>query len=531
MNKTQLPPAIEQELILKKINRELTFSIMNKYNSGALSEPKPIEIAGLPGIDNKNIIDRKQLKTFQFPETHFKTQIQQLLPDRKLDTIGEKINGYIQLTMEELTLIGVLLYPKTAFGILNGGAATSYVDKKKNKAFNPELFNLYEEIFSKCAELSMGKAKGITPAIIQKDGTPGSSFMELKLRGLLIQALRYQILTGTKEKALFPLFQMTSTYNNTQIYEELKNYRESPYLKDLIMETGIPVTETKAGVQPLIAAFTPVESGKPLELYTFAWGKKNSLLPLPGGHGQNFFVLKDIYTGLYKQGKRYVYLGNIDNLGSTVDPVSLALLALSGKQAAFDFSFKTPVDVKGGILIRQTDGRLNCVDLGPAISKEEIEKHEESNNPVLFNCATGIFDLEYLVKNLDMIIDTLPVRFSNQDKDAGVYSQAEQITWEIMGILDDFLVFGVDKYERFLAAKMLIEGIMTSGIKLNDPHFPSGGENDSLKNTAQNLYNGLIKKLTTDYGLELVKGEWVPKSSKALKAEFLSERISGLTLT
>lgn len=527
----QLSPAIEQELISKKINRELTFSIMNKYNSGALSEPKEIEIAELPGIDNKNIIDRKQLKTFQFPEAHFNRQIQQLLPDRKLNTIGEKINGYIQLSKEELTLIGVLLYPKTVFGILNGGAATSYVDKRKNKAFNPELFNLYEEIFSGCAKLSMGKAKGITPAIIQQNGTPGSSFMELKLRGILIQALRYQILTGTKEKVLFPLFQMTSTYNNTQIYEELKTYRESPYLKELIRETGIPITKTKTGVQPLIAAFTPLQSGKPLELYTSAWGEKNSILPLPGGHGQNFFVLKDIYTELYRQGKRYAYLGNIDNLGSTVDPVSLALLALSEKQAAFDFSFKTPVDIKGGILIRQTDGTLNCVDLGPAISKEEIEKQEKSNIPVLFNCATGIFNLEYLVNHLDMIIDTLPVRFSDQNKDAGVYSQAEQITWEVMGILDDFLVFGVDKYDRFLAAKMLIEGIMTSGIKLNDPNFPSGRENDSLKNTAQKLYNGLSNKLTTDYGLELVKGEWVPKSPKALKAEFPLERISGLPST
>ena len=33
----------------------------------------------------------------------------------------------------------------------------------------------------------------------------------------------------------------------------------------------------------------------------------------------------------------------------------------------------------------------------------------------------------------------LPVRFSDQDKDAGRYSQAEQVTWEIIGMLEDFI--------------------------------------------------------------------------------------------
>ena len=53
-------------------------------------------------------------------------------------------------------------------------------------------------------------------------------------------------------------------------------------------------------------------------------------------------------------------------------------MALSGREAGFEFSFKTPVDIKGGILIRDTRGRLNCGDIGPAISKEQVARAENA---------------------------------------------------------------------------------------------------------------------------------------------------------
>ena len=55
------------------------------------------------------------------------------------------------------------------------------------------------------------------------------------------------------------------------------------------------------------------------------------------------------------------------------------------------------------------------------------------------------------------------MRFTDQDKDAGRYSQAEQVTWEVAGILPAFLSFAVDKYDRFIAAKLFAETLLTSG--------------------------------------------------------------------
>ncbi len=508
-----LDPELEKALQVSPVDVELTLSIIERYNSGFLGESKQMDAIDIPEIDNKTVIDRKGMESFSLQEETFLRTFKSLLPEYPANSFGRTAGGFRHLTVTELETIGVLLYPQTVFGILNGGSATSYIDRKKNRAFDPELFSRHKELFDKIAGLAKGKAKGITPAFVQKNGTPGPSFMELKMRALLIQALRYQILTGKKETVLSPFFQMTSTYNDAQIREELTKYRESPLLKNLAAKTGIDTTQPKTGVQPLIAAFFPPEDGGPLQVFTAAWGKKNSLLPLPGGHGQNFMVLRDIYTELYESGKRFAYLGNIDNLGSTVDPVSLAILALTGKPAAFDFSYKTPVDTKGGVLVRGKSGKLNCVDIGPAISPEKVKETEKSGKPVLFNCATGLFSLQYLVEHLDMITEGLPVRFSIQDKDAGRYFQAEQVTWEVMGLMDDFIIFAVDKYQRFLAAKILMEGIITSGI---DP-----GSSSELAEVAAKLKKGLAHVLEHEFGFRNEGGIWVPKSVEQLVREYI----------
>ena len=235
-------------------------------------------------------------------------------------------------------------------------------------------------------------------------------------------------------------------------------------------ETGVAINkEVLTGVQCWRPTPTVVWAVRNVAT---AYGKPNNPLPMPGGHGQNFQILSRCYRELFDRGIKMVYLGNVDNLGFTVNPVAVALLALQGKNGGFEFAFRTVVDTKGGVLVLDQDGRLNCADLGVAISQEEVLAAEKRGEQILFNCATGLFDLEYLVAHLEEISTNLPVRFSDQDKDAGRYSQAEQVTWEIIGMLEDFYVFGIDKYDRFLAAKIVLETLLASGVGLNDPRFP-----------------------------------------------------------
>lgn len=201
----------------------------------------------------------------------------------------------------------------------------------------------------------------------------------------------------------------------------------------------------------------------------------------------------------------------MDNLGNLPDPKGIALLALAGKEAAFDFSFKTPVDVKGGILVEDQRGRLNCADIGIAIPRETVEAREKEGAPILFNCATGLFSLDSLVPRIDRIIAELPLRTSIQDKDPGRYAQTEQVTWEILGMLEDFFVYGVEKSERFLASKLLLENLLTSGIALDHPEFPRHKDpSKDLFTLGRQLNRGLMRKLTGEFGMELKGQRWEP---------------------
>lgn len=518
------PPALVADMGQKGIDVDLTCKILTQFNAGKYDNVQPIKVTNIPEVDGRvildmtgDIIEKNDLATAQ-------KNIDGLGLTIDLTRIGTVNGSEITFDKAALTRLGIMLFPVLAYGILNGGSASSYIDYKKNRAFNETLFDICHNEFNILEKISRGKAKGLTPAFINQDGTPGPSFIELKMRALLIEVLKYQVILQKQPEILLPMFQMTSVYNDQEIQEAYSDYRNSDLLTDLTRETNVDITAVRTGIQPMLAAFSPSSAGKPKTIFDRAHGNENSTLPMPGGHGQNFIILRQVYQELLANGIKFIYLGNVDNLGFTVDPAALAVMALKNKQAGFEFAFRTVVDVKGGVLIEDQYHRLNCADIGPAISKTEVLNAEKSGKKILFNCAIGLFNLEYLVKNLDHIIDNLPMRFSDQDKDAGVYSQAEQVTWEIIGMLDDFLIFGVDKYKRFLAAKMLLEGLMTSGVGLDNPAYPVNPDPEKdLKAMAMKLNDGLQAKLTSVYGMKQAGGHWVPKTVAELKKEIMEE--------
>ncbi len=509
----QLDAELARELERNRIDAELTFRILANYNSGRYDAVEPVLVRDLPSIDGKTILDLTGELVWTIPLERAKKALARY-PELALaaEDFGRRSGAEITFTRSGLERLGMRLLPLVGFGILNGGSATSYADYKKNAVFGAKLLEITGPVFERMGELTRGRAKGLTPGFLQPDGTPGASYIELKMRALLLQVLRYQQSAGKHTPGLLPLFQMTSVNNTEEVLEAYRGYRASPLLSELVEATRTDVTDAETGIQPLVAAYTHSSLGRPKRLFTEAYGRPGAVLPLPGGHGQNFSVLREIYRALRSAGKRFVQLGNVDNLGNTLDLAELALLALSGKQAGFDFAFKTPIDVKGGILIVDQHNRLDCADIGPAISHQEVHHAESLGKDILFNCATGLFNLDYLTDNIDEIIDKLPMRWSDQDKDAGHYSQAEQVTWEIIGMLDDFFIFGVEKKERFLAAKLLLECLMTSGIGLERPDYPSDPvAAKSPRHIAEQLNEGLAGRLSTVYGMERVNGRWEPK--------------------
>jgi UTP--glucose-1-phosphate uridylyltransferase len=516
----KLNPGLIEKMTSMGIDIPLTQRILDNFNAGKYDHFEPVVVKDIPKVDGDRIIDVTGDVSFSTNIARAQEAIRALGVQVDITAMGEVNGDIITFDAPALERLGILLYDVVAYGVLNGGSASSYVDRTKNLGFNETLFHICETQFESLQQVSMGQPKGVTPAFINQDGSHGPSFLELKMRGLLIEALKTQMLTGKKTPALYPMYQMTSVYNNEQVAAEYDKYKNKDILTDLMAETGLDITAVETGVQPMLSALTHSSAGAPRDFFTTAYGKPDTPLPMPGGHGQSFIVLKDVFRKLFDEGKRFVYLGNVDNLGATPNPVCVALLALSGKEAGFDFSFRTPVDVKGGVLVEDANGHLNCADLGVAISRDDVLARESRGDRILFNCATGLFNLDFLVNNIDDIVNNLPMRISDQDKDAGKYSQAEQVTWEVIGLLDNALIFGVDKMSRFLSAKLLLEGLMTSGIGLDHPDFPTDeSEEKDLKRTATQLHEGLIAILEGTYGMKLENNRWVPKTIDEIKSE------------
>jgi UTP--glucose-1-phosphate uridylyltransferase len=506
--------SVLQDMVEKGVDPDITSVILSRLREGRYAQTKT-EVGELPSRDDPAIIDCTKSLNYAIDRNLAEssmTPFRKLGVSMSLDAFAETDGSEMRFEKQGLYQLGLLLSPFLSYGVLNGGSATSYADETKNRGFSPSLFNFYEPRFNDLAAPLLGRAKGVTPAFVQPDGSPGPGFLELKMRALLLGAGNARSLENSSDLIpLLPMFQMTSSGNNDELKDEYETYRSSPLIEPLLKDAGFDVTKVETAVQPLITAFTRVD-GK-WDIFTRAHGKPDSVLPLPGGHGQCFATLKSIFQRLYNQGKRFVQLGNVDNLGNMPQPEHLALLALSGAPAGFEFAYRTPVDVKGGVLVRDTAGTLTCADIGPAITVEEVIAAESAGTRVLFNCATGLFSLEYLIENIDRIIDSLPLRVSNQEKDAGNYKQAEQITWEVMGLLENPMVFGVNKYRRFLAAKLFMENMLTSGIGLDDPLFPRiSGDGQDILETATRLHEGLQRVLNDVYGMALGSGRWHPNA-------------------
>ncbi len=483
-----------------ELDRLLRF--LADLNAGKFGEQKSSGPYTVPDISHPSILDVPALSSWTMGLSEARKRFSELGLPITPESLSGSSGGNITFSRSALEKIGIYLYPRTAFGFLNGGAASSYADIKKNNALSADLLAVFRDKFDLMAAQCRGKPKGITPAYMNGDGSTGYSFQLLKLRMLLAHKARYAALAGSVPDLLLPAFQMTSVHTDAAIAHAMKDYERHPLLTGLAHQIGCAPIDIRTGVQPMMAAITHSSEGLPRRIFDRAYGKENTPLPIPGGHGQNFEILAPIYRELHKKGIRYLWLGNIDNMGYTVSPLMLAVFALSGREAAFETAFRTPMDIKGGVLVTDAEGHMTCADIGPAIKAEDVLAFEAAGKTILFNCGTGLFDLDRLVPRLDSLPYQIPLRITDQDKDAGLYAQAEQITWEIIGLMKDPMFFAVRKTGRFLAAKLLMETLSTSL-----PREAAGVS--EIGQVSLDLNHGLEQLLSGEYRLEKSGGRWI----------------------
>jgi len=472
-HETVIDPALAEDMRKKGIDVARSLELLEGINSGRLGSDPPIKASSLPSPDDEAVLDARAGNPLSVGRKALAERLVALGLPPALARDAEGTDREAVLGARALEDLGWTLLPRTAYGVLTGGSATSYVDEKRNSAFDPELFERFRADFDLLARIAAGKPKGVAPAYLGASGEPGPRYLRLKQRALLLMAREARRradasggAAGTRRRDEYgpPLrpFHMPSVVNESAVASHIEEAREDPLTAGLIRETGLDASAFLAAAQPMVCAYTHSSEGRPRRVFDRAYGKEGNALPLPGGHGQCFSVLAGVFRALLAEGKRFAYICNVDNLGALPSPLAVGALAASGRPAAFDFSRRTPMDAKGGVLVRTEDGRLTCGDIGAAIGAGELDAMEAAGGAALFNCATGLFDLEWLVPRIDALSERLPLRLSDQDKDSGRYSQAERIAWEAIGLIDDPLIIAVEKSERFLAAKTLMETVLMS---------------------------------------------------------------------
>lgn len=160
------------------------------------------------------------------------------------------------------------------------------------------------------------------------------------------------------------------------------------------------------------------------DLTPVAWSANPDLEWCPPGHGDLYTALETsgALRALLDAGFRYAFVSNSDNLGAMPDPAMMAWFAETGAPCAIEVCRRTLADVKGGQVVRRTDGRLALRETAQTPAEDaghaaDLERHRYFNtNNIWFDLAqvaqvleerAGVLGLP-LIRNVKTVDPTDP---------------------------------------------------------------------------------------------------------------------------
>nr|XP_045620646.1 UTP--glucose-1-phosphate uridylyltransferase-like isoform X1 [Procambarus clarkii] len=216
--------------------------------------------------------------------------------------------------------------------------------------------------------------------------------------------------------------------------------------------------------------------GFQVKTYTFNQSRyprinKESLMPIaktagsdtdleawyPPGHGDFYQSFKNsgLLQEFLKQGKEYVFISNIDNLGATVD-LSILNFLLGGEEAGkceflMEVTNKTRADVKGGTLI-QYEEKLRLLEIAQ-VPKEHVDDFKSVKTFKIFNTNNLWTKLSAVNRILEEETMDMEVIINNKHLDNGLnIIQLEQAVGAAIKSFNGALGLNVPR-SRFLPVK------------------------------------------------------------------------------
>ncbi|KAG0036870.1 UTP-glucose-1-phosphate uridylyltransferase [Podila clonocystis] len=173
-----------------------------------------------------------------------------------------------------------------------------------------------------------------------------------------------------------------------------------------------------------------------IEILTFNQSRyprvnKDSLLPTPRnpngdiadwyppGHGDLFDSLNNsgLLDQLIADGKEYVFVSNVDNLGATVDEGILNHMVESGAEFLMEVTDKTRADIKGGTLI-DYEGSIRLLEIAQ-VPSEHVEDFKSIKKFKIFNTNNLWVNLKAIKRVVEDRELSLEVIVNNKTTESG----------------------------------------------------------------------------------------------------------------
>jgi UTP--glucose-1-phosphate uridylyltransferase len=240
------------------------------------------------------------------------------------------------------------------------------------------------------------------------------------------------------------------------------------------------------------------------------WPENPELEWNPPGHGDVFTALytSGMLADLLKDGIRYAFIHNLDNLGAQMEARLLGYFAELGFPFMMEVAEKTPADIKGGHLARHRNGRLILREAAQC-PPDELKAFQDITRYRFFNTNNIWINLESLVTlfekehtlHLPMILNPKTVDPRNENSPA-VY-QVETAMGAAISLFDGATAVKVPR-SRFFPVKSCndLMALRSDGYVLEDeyqlrlnPKRTSAGKAQTLKIRLDPRFYGKIDLL------------------------------------
>ena len=159
--------------------------------------------------------------------------------------------------------------------------------------------------------------------------------------------------------------------------------------------------------------------------------KKESFLPVPRspdapidqwyppGHGDLYESLYNsgVLDELLSQGKQYLFVSNVDNLGATVDVNILHYMIEKDVEFVMEVTDKTKADIKGGTLI-DYKGQIRLLEIAQ-VPDEHVEDFKSIKKFHIFNTNNLWIDLKAVKRVMEEDALDLGIIVNNKTTDSG----------------------------------------------------------------------------------------------------------------